>query len=733
MNKKDHFWIPDSEVVRLEKVPRGRSKPRDISYVEHGQKLSGNLDLIIETVNKFSANDSLRELDTLIYEVKLPEGEKIKDRDILFRSNGMSVKAVKTENEAIVSTTKCQFEDLRKRVSTYSKTGQYKTHFDYIDDFKPFVGPEKNSVQLQKDLEIDKAPEKIDINFMLVPNLTDEEYFSIIKLLLNKINRDNGEVINSEFRLSDNTPLVRAVVPSSAIKNYECDSAIYRIEETDFFSSISAENTYEDLDDFSLDDKTDLQDLEVVAVLDAGVKFPESLQSIVIETWRDDHTNSVNFIHGTKVASRVAFGYISDQLKYGNTLSPRARIIDCQIMDGNVPLDTLITRLQKAVEKYHQLCKIYNLSVNTQTPIEGNRMSILGYEIDALQTKYKVQFVISAGNHSLWQCEDTLLDIIDDDDSRISAPADSMMGISVGSIVNHTQDNLLTKANDIASYSRRGPGFNGFIKPDLVAYCSEMNNHSKCVLEDESMLLLDHNGKLSYEAGTSFAAPVISGDLAEILSKIPGRDILLAKALLLHHAKPIWDEEDLDEDQLCFAQNLYGRGLPFVEDSLYSSPHTVSFMRRGTLNKRTKERVKIYMPELLAAQSGRNIAKVSVTCITLPEVDQSKGTEYLGAYIRASLKKNGSEEDSLLSVTPDFKQGRRKWDTIQQFTKLFSSFNSGDWQIWLELFSRWEFQEEDVEYALIVTIEDMSHSLDIYNEIEIQHRYRPMSEVRVRI
>lgn len=733
MNKKDHFWIPDSEVVRLEKVPRGRSKPRDVSYSEHGKKLSENLEIIVETVNEFFNKDSLRELDTLIYEVKLPEGEKVKDRETLFKSNGMSVKAVKTENEAIVSSTKSQFQELRKRVSTYSMTGQNKTHFDYIDDFKPFVGSEKNSLQLQKDLESQKIPENIDINLMLVPNLTDDEYSSIIKLLLNKINEDNGKIINSEYRLSDNTPLVRAIVPSSAIKNYEFDSAIYRIELTDFFSSISTENGFEDLTHFMLDNKTDLQELEVVAVLDTGVNFPDNLESIVVETWRDNNTNSVDYIHGTKVASRIAFGYINNQQKNGNVLSPRAKIIDCQIMDGEVAIDNLIARIQKAVEKYHDICKIYNLSANSNISIEGSRMSILGYELDALQTKYKVQFVISAGNHSLWENEDTLIDIIDDDDSRISAPADSMMGISVGSIVKHSQKNLLTKTNDIASYSRRGPGFNGFIKPDLVAYCSEIDKNANCVLEDASMLMLDHNGKLSNDAGTSFAAPAISGDLAEILSKMPDRDVLLAKALLLHQAKSIWDEEDIDEDQLCFAQNLYGRGLPSVEDSLYSSPHTVTFMRRGTLNKRTKERVKIYMPELLAAQSGRNIAKVSVTCITLPEVDQSKGTEYLGAYIRASLKKNNSKEDNLIAVTPDFKQGRRKWDTIQQFTKLFSRFNSGDWQIWLELFSRWKFEDEDVEYALIVTIEDMSHSLDIYNEIKIQNRYRPVSEVRVRV
>ena len=39
------------------------------------------------------------------------------------------------------------------------------------------------------------------------------------------------------YYLSDNTPVIRAIIPSSALMRYENDSAIYRIEETRFFSA----------------------------------------------------------------------------------------------------------------------------------------------------------------------------------------------------------------------------------------------------------------------------------------------------------------------------------------------------------------------------------------------------------------------------------------------------------------------------------------------------------------
>jgi hypothetical protein len=90
-----------------------------------------------------------------------------------------------------------------------------------------------------------------------------------------------------------------------------------------------------------------------------------------------------------------------------------------------------------------------------------------------------------------------------------------------------------------------------------------------------------------------------------------------------------------------------------------------------------------------------------------------KGTEYLGAYIRMSLKKSAGYDDRLLNVQPDFKESRAKWDICQYISKPFSRFNAGDWQVWLEIFGRWQNKSEDVRYVLVVTIKDMSKMQDI--------------------
>lgn len=270
-------------------------------------------------------------------------------------------------------------------------------------------------------------------------------------------------------------------------------------------------------------------------------------------------------------------------------------------------------------------------------------------------------------------------------------------------------------------------------KPDLTAYGGSITYvaGSVSVPEDKYSLLLDKNGKLTPDAGTSFTAPIVAGDFAEILSIIPNQDILLAKALLYHNAIPIWDEENITDEELAFAHNLYGRGMSDVDGSKYTSPSKVTFVRTGLLNRITKERVKIYMPEILAAQVGRNVAKVSVTCMSMPPVDRTKGTEYLGAYVRASLKKSSSD-GRLIPVQQNYKEGRQKWDVCHQFFKLFTIFEAGDWQVWLELFSRWEEENIDIPYALVVTIEDVSNTLDVYSEVEALNRYQAINTIRLR-
>ncbi|NLZ76574.1 MAG: S8 family peptidase [Spirochaetales bacterium] len=723
---KNHFLIPEEEVTRLVKTLQARSRPRDISYSAHGEKLSSSLTRIKEIYYEKIEDDSLAPLDLMVFQILLPEKYKIQDQSNLFTSAGLDVKAVKTMNKAVVTTSKSRFEALSEKIDRYIQSGQNRSYLDIVEDFEPYSGVEKHSSGLKKRMAGEEPlPERIDVQLMLLPNLRKDEYEKILVNLNDKL----GEKKTSAYELSDGTPVIRATLQPSFLKRFEDDSAIYRIEETRFFRVPSSEPIKLTIDEFHLSDDVDIDSLPIVGILDSGIGFPERLSHLVVERWSPTGLLDGDSNHGTRVASLVVFRNFPST--GGHTIKPRARVIDCNIMDKEgVAEDVFIKRIQEACNKYASICKIFNLSANSDQPINSDEMSILGYELDELQLSTGCLFVVSSGNHELWRLGWSLEEILDNDDSVISSPADSMLSVVVGAVVGEDHEHSISQKDQIAPYSRRGPGFRGFSKPDMTAYAGTILRRGNTPV-DEYSLSMCRTGVISPQRGTSFSAPIISGDLAEILETAQNNP-LLAKALLYHNARPLWSEKEMNDKKLREMRNLYGRGISDVQGCKFSSDHRVTFLRTGSLNRTTKERVTFYMPSVLANQRGRNVAKVTVTCLSQPPVDRTKGTEYVGAFIRASLRKTGDSEKNLKTVQPMFKEGRQKWDVCCQFSKLFTTFNGGDWQVWLELFSRWQDKDRDVPYALVVSIEDMKGENNIYQEIQLQNRFKEMVPVRAR-
>ena len=393
----------------------------------------------------------------------------------------------------------------------------------------------------------------------------------------------------------------------------------------------------------------------------------------------------------------------------------------------------MIERIRDAVENFASITKIYNLSSNVERPIEGDELSILGYELDVLMSKYKVKFVISAGNHKLITSCATLEEILEDDDARIAEPADAMLGIAVGSVVGANHLKSMSKVNNIAPYSRVGPGFAGFYKPDLVAYGATQYSDMR-VPRDPFSIVLTPNG-FGENCGTSFTAPIVAGDLAELYSIVPGNDVLLAQALLYNGAQKLWDTKKITQDEAEYIGNLYGRGLSAPHVSKYSSSHKVSFLRTGSLNRLTKQRVKFHVPTVQAQASGKNTTRVTVTCITDPPIDKTKGSDYLGAYIRASVHKLDTKGKNI-GANPKVSDNMNKWDTCYHFSNTYSDFSAGSWEVWLELFTRWGIENDDeIPYSLVVTVEDLTRTNDIYSAIikETAGRFQPINNIRIAV
>lgn len=732
-----HLWIPENEIDNVEKAPTGRSNQYDLTYTEHGQKLSQGLKTVLDFFQHLKSSDSLDDQDLVTFKVILQDKEDIAAQKDFIEGEGLTINAVKDGRHAIVSAPRDVFGNLQGRVSRYRDNGT-KKDFQYIQGFEPFTAEDKKASSILRYIKENPDAISVDVQIMLLPDMAPDVQQRAQATITKKIQSRKGTIQGEPYQLTDGTAIIRASISPNGLNEIAEDPRIYWVERTVFFHGYQPSDVSPLSNGLKLDQTIDITELPAVVVLDDGVSLPTGLESVVPIHWQASGcTNSPTFgHHGTPVASRVAFGYLGMHMA-DDCFIPRARIIDAQIADKNsVPEDIMLRRVREAVEAFADVAKIFNFSYNAGIPIEGEEMSILGCEFDLLSRKYDIRFVISAGNHELYKTQDSLKDVISDDESRIASPADAMLGIAVGAIVGVDHPGSLSKVNEIAPYSRRGPGFSGFYKPDLVSYGATQFKNG-IVPPDPYALCLSKTGFCA-PAGTSFTAPTVAGDLAQILTVVPNNDIGLAQALLYNGVVPPYDRSDIQQDEIDLAGNLYGRGISSPEISMYSSENRVSFLHSGTMNRLTKKRVKFHIPNAIAdhkVKRGEKKLRVTVTCIAQPPVDRTKGSEYSAAYISASIHRLNSNGKNVVD-NPSVSDNRNKWDTCYHFCNEFSSFDSGSWEVWLELYTRWGIDDdEEIPYSLVITVEDLTAAGNLYSETvrESAGRFAQVQPVRITI
>jgi hypothetical protein len=736
-NNHPHFLIPEGEIEYVEHKPTNRTNPIPRDYDRHGQELYEGLD---KAYDFHSSHFSSLGENTIVFKVKLHEsqGFNSKERRSFLEKNNLQINALFDNNTAIVSSSVSSFKNIQSMVSQY-KTQKTNKEFQYIDEIRPFESSDKQSNDLQNYLiEEDFQEEYCDLQLLLLPHVGKEKYKEVIKNFKQKIEELNGQVENEPYFLSDGTPLIRTKISPSSINLISSDEAVFRIEKTNFFTFEPSKVEVVTLEKIELDETIDIEKLPTVVILDNGVDFSkhEILKTLLVEAFKVNGIGDTDCSHGTAVASRAIFGRdIDTQVKTGK-LTPKARIIDATVFDGNpVSEIDLIARIKAAVDKFVDKANIFNISLNALKSIDSRFMSSFAYELDSLSHKYGIQFVISSGNHKLWQTCDNIHHVIEDDDALIASPAEAYLGLTVGSVNHENDPDSISKENEISPYSRIGLGFARNEKPDMVSYGGNISNKYQYKF---GVPCFCHDGSYSTLSGTSFAAPVVAGELAYLASLLPDNDIMTAKLLLLHTANSLYEYESCQEEDLLYYKKLFGNGLSNLSRAIRSTDYSATFICRGELERLNKQRIKFYMPKLIADRSSRNHpAVVTVTCMTLPPLDRNKGAEYLGAYATASLHKVGNNGDLPSCNPPKIETGRKKWQPVHHFKKSFCSFNPGDWAVWLQLYTRWEADNDTrIPYALAITIEDPLKKNKVYQAIEneVPARYQTLDiTTRIRV
>ncbi len=209
-----------------------------------------------------------------------------------------------------------------------------------------------------------------------------------------------------------------------------------------------------------------------------------------------------DYVHGTEIDSIIVDG---------PTLNPRLddhcgrfRVRHFAVGTNSFSSFSIVKSLRRIISGNRDI-KVWNLSLGSETETERNFISPVAAELDSLQMKYDVIFIVSGTNKPA-----------DSDSMRIGSPADSINSIVVNSVNRH---------NEPASYSREGPVLSFYQKPDVSYYGGDLSTGINVCSPD---------GILSM-AGTSFAAPWITRKVAYLIYYL-GLTREVAKALIIDSA-----------------------------------------------------------------------------------------------------------------------------------------------------------------------------------------------------
>jgi subtilisin family serine protease len=486
----------------------------------------------------------------------------------------------------------------------------------------------------------------------------------------------------------------------------------------------------------------------VVGLLDDGVS-PEAIglaQWVEVgPTYPPMPPDNSDYSHGTFIAGLIAGGSL---LNPGVTPLPPGpcRILAARVFSGYEPLgiEDLITRVDETVRAYPKI-KVWNLSLGVDIPCKGPEFSPFACEIDEIALRNRVLFIIAAGNYRTplplrgWPADTWHADNRD----LIGPPADSVLGLSVGSIAHAHNEQSAVKSTEPTAYSRRGPAPGLLPKPELVHYggnCTSNNAADGCGIAS-----VDPIGNRTLSWGTSFAAPLVASVAAHGWEDLlgAGHDVTpeMVRALVIHAAalgSPARKPEDL---------RYFGFGVPdSLDEVLTCDSSTFTTWHRVFIPEGQFVEHEFPMPACLL-ENGKFSGEIVITLCYAPPLDPESGAEYCRSNVNVKMgvvklrktkrKDSRTGKDKVVEqdgfrgeVPPDPRsQGEGyeealiehgfKWSPIKVYRRRFPVGIEGvRWQLRFDvLYRAGEKQPDQPQEAFaIVTVRGLAQNQPVYRD-----------------
>ena len=328
----------------------------------------------------------------------------------------------------------------------------------------------------------------------------------------------------------------------------------------------------------------------IVGLIDSGIS--ENNKEILPWIYKKEELipkEYQNNSHATFIAGVMLFG---EKLNFdvADVREPNFKILDVVAIPNSdeeygptdeMTEDIFLEGLENIMKKYSDKVKVWNLSLGTNTEV-GDVISDFAIELDRIQDEYQVQIFIAAGNFEeairKWPTDIHYND-------RITTPADSVRGITVGSIA---LDKGAVDINEPSPFSRIGPGANYINKPDVVDYGGNINEDGS--ISGCGIVSFDTEGNYIEGVGTSYSTPFVTIKYQNIIDTINNENSLeLSKALLIHSCvNPITKGQEIGNEEAKY----FGFGIPEkdLDEVLKCDNSKVTIIIQGKIRTRRTHR-----------------------------------------------------------------------------------------------------------------------------------------------
>ncbi len=410
--------------------------------------------------------------------------------------------------------------------------------------------------------------------------------------------------------------------------------------------------------------------------------------------------------------------------------------------------EELLQSLSTALAEHANRIKVWNLSLGSDEVCALDQFSPLAEELDKLQERFQVTFVISAGNYEKLPMLDYPRVGQQLSDGRITSPADSVLGVTVGAISHVDYGATGPGKNCPAPFSRHGAGPNHVIKPDFVHYggtCATDFSHQAGIRSVTA-------AGTGEDLGTSFATPLVARALAQVHHHItPSPSPVLARALLTHHARDPRSEGRVPDKE----ENFFGFGIPTsVPYCLECTPYGSTLVFEDQLRPGFFLEWTDFPYPASLKRRDRYYGQIAMTVAFAPARSGRFGTEYCETHIEAHFgvyyervnRKTGEITEKFKGCVPPEHRNMgavyeeqqikelRKWAPVRTYYGDLnpSGVKGTSWRLMLRLLTRHGIEATESfrpqPFALIITISDPEKRAPVYDEMAQVVRTRFQAE-----